>query len=333
MANVGELTTFILGAFKSEDDGRVALYHYLKNFFPSETPITPLLINEFYSEALYSQYWQERKSNLQSDVQEVVQRFFSQSNDPFRLDLLWDISKFQIIQINQSETLCLIVREFEQTITAEGETFRVMPESDSRAISVRRTSLGEVVVRTYSNLARIQGSKLVPLKADQEIFYDPGMELKRGMFHKLRPAQHTQVRFIAEGNQDVMITAQFVNGFAFRQSQTLNLGNISQESRIFFPLKRLERFYIYRPSDPYYMELISTMERALLMLQTHKDGAFEFARQAFDGGQIAFDQIFPDDKALYSRLRELAKWISSPAYARTKEVTNETQRRPTSPSP
>src|ERR1700735_3942604 len=104
MANVGELTNFILGAFKSEDDGRVALYHYLKNFFPIETPITPLLINEFYSEALYSPYWQERKSNLQSDVQEVIQRFFSQSNDPFRLDLLWDISRIQILQIAHSET-------------------------------------------------------------------------------------------------------------------------------------------------------------------------------------------------------------------------------------
>src|SRR5271154_3633092 len=103
MANVGELTTFILGAFKSEDDGRVALYHYLKNFFPTETLITPLLINEFYAEALYSHYWQERKTNLQSDVQEVIQRFFSQSNDPFRLDLLWDISKFQIIPITHSE--------------------------------------------------------------------------------------------------------------------------------------------------------------------------------------------------------------------------------------
>jgi len=325
MANVGELTNFILGAFKSEDDGRVALYHYLKNFFPTETLVSPPLINEFYSEALHNQYWQERKTNLQNDVQEVVQRFFSQGQDSFRLDLLWDISKFQIVPITQSETLCLIVREFEQTVTTEGETFRVMPESESRAISVRRTNLGEVVVRTYSNLTRLQGSKLVPLKSDQEIFYDPGMELKRGALQKLRPAQHTQVRFIVENSKDTLITAQFINGFAFRLSQTVELGNINQESRIFFPLKRLERFYIYRPSDPYYMELISTMERALLMLQTHKEGAFEFARQAFDGGQIAFDQIFPDDKALYSRLRELAKWISSPAYSRRESPPPEAQ--------
>jgi len=323
MANVGDLTNFILGAFKAEDDGRVALYHYLRNFFPLETLVTPQLINEFYSEALYNPYWQERKSNLQNDVQEAVQRFFSQSHEPIRMDLLWDISKFQIVPIHQSETLCLIVREHEQAITLEGETFRVMPESDNRVISVRRTGLGEVVIRTYSNLTRIQGSKLTPLNADQEIFYDPGMELKRGLFQRLRPSPHSLVRFVVEGANDVMITAQFVNGFAFRQSQTLTLGSINQESRIFFPLKRLERFYIYRPSDPYYMELISTMERALLMLQTHKDGAFDFARQAFDSGQIAFDQIFPDDKALYSRLRELAKWISSPAYTRHEAPTPE----------
>jgi hypothetical protein len=330
MASVGDFTTFILGAFKSEEDGRVALYHFLKNFHPVNTAVSPELVNEFYSEALQLNYWQDKKHILQADVQEVIQRFFSQANEPFRLDLLWDLGKLQLIAINHTENLCAIIREFEQGIPlGAGESVRVLPETATRALSIRRSNLGEVVVRTYSNLARLQQTKLQPLAPDQEIFYDPGMELKRGMFQKLKPSLNTQVRFMVDQGPDAVVTAQFVNGFAFRQTQAITFANINQESRIFFPLKRLERFYIYRPSDPYYMELISSIERALLMLQSQKPEAFELARQTFDSGQIAFDQIFPDDKALYSRLRELAKWISSPA-VRSKYAPNESQTNDTS---
>src|SRR4051794_4948194 len=103
MATVGDLTTFILGAFKAEDDGRVALYHFLKNFYSVETAVTPKLINEFYAEALHTQYWQERKSNLQNDIQEVLIRFFSQSHETIRMDQLWDLSATQIILLAHSE--------------------------------------------------------------------------------------------------------------------------------------------------------------------------------------------------------------------------------------
>jgi hypothetical protein len=120
---------------------------------------------------------------------------------------------------------------------------------------------------------------------------------------------------------DSVITAQFVTGYVFRQVQTLTFAHVNQEPRIFFPLKKLERFYIYRPSDPYYADLIKSLEQAVVMLQTKKDGAFDFAKQTFESGQIAFDQIFPDDKVLYSRLRELAKWITSPAFRPPQDVT------------
>ena len=337
MACVGDLTTYILGAFKSDDDGRVALYHYLKNFYPEDITVRPELINDFYSEALHLHHWQEKQVSLQTDVQDVLQRFFSQNSEPFRLDQLWDLSRLQLISLSNSENLCQIVREFEQDRTGEGENIRVIldsaPDCDTHALSIRRTPLGEVVVRTYGNLVRIQGSKLFPLCPSQEVFYDPGMELKRGLVHKLKTGTHSQVRFIIDPGTGTSVSAQFINGFAFRQTQSLSLANINQESRIFFPLKRLERFYIYRPSDPYYMELISTMERALLLLQTRREGAYDFARQAFDGGQIAFDQIFPDDKALYTRLRELAKWITSPGAGKGSTSSETTREHESSPSP
>jgi hypothetical protein len=142
------------------------------------------------------------------------------------------------------------------------------------------------------------------------------MELKLGATQIVRPNPHSRVRFqfSTEGGIDV----QVLNGYAFRQSQTLSIRDIREEPRIFYPLKQLERFYIYRPSDPYYIELTNALDTALQMLQQKTEGGLEYARRVFEGGQIAFDQIFPDDKPLLARLRELAKHLTS----NPRELTN-----------
>jgi hypothetical protein len=314
MATVGEITPFILGALKGEDDGRVALYHYFKNFYSPDVTVSPPLINDFFAECLQLRHWQERKPALYNDITDLIRRFFSSLNQPFRLDQLWDLNRTQIVNLEHTDTLCSIVKAHEDKLTVMGETIRVLVESEGKVISIRRTTLGEVIVRTYSPLARIDGAELFPLAPDQEIFYDAGMELKINALNKIKFNPTSQARFgVYPSQEGQLIYAQFVQGFAFRQNQSLKLHALAEEPRLFFSLKKLERIYINRTSDPYYLELISSLEKALGLLQNKAAGGLEFASQAFESGQIAFDQIFPDDKVLYSRLRELARWISSPA--------------------
>jgi hypothetical protein len=256
----------------------------------------------------------KRRLRLHTDISDLLRRFFSAVNEPFRLDQIWDLPRIQLITLENPDSLCSIIKIYEDKNSVIGENVRVLPDGDGRILSIKRTTLGEVVVRTYSSLARIQGSELLPLGPDQEIFYDAGMELKGNSLNKLRLSPTSQARFglypTKEGN---LIYAQFTQGFAFRQNQSLKLHTLAEESRLFFILKRLERIYINRASDPYYLELITSLDKSLSLLQNKTPGGLDYAGRAFESGQIAFDQIFPDDKALYSRLRELAKWISSPA--------------------
>ncbi|MDZ4678068.1 MAG: hypothetical protein SGI74_11250 [Oligoflexia bacterium] len=302
--------SFILGSLKDEEAGRVGLYHYLKNFSQPQDPVTPDLLNQFFADCLQLPHWQEKKTELYTDIHDLLQRFFSQVGASFMLDQLWNLPRLQLLMVTQIENLYITVRNYEQSFLKEGENLRLIPEGDNRIVAIRKNAQSNVAVRTYNNLVRIQGSSILPLGPDQELHYDAGLELLPQHIQKLKPAPHSQVRFLVHPSG---VEAQFISGFAFRQSQVIKITAISQEPRIFYPLKRLERFYVHRPSDPYYMELITTLDRAIHAVRTHTQGTETFVRQAFEGGQIAFDQIFPDDKALYMRLKELAKLMSGHA--------------------
>lgn len=323
MKTVGELGAYILGSFKDEEAGRVALYHYLKNFCTPQDAVTPEVLNTFFAECLQLPHWQEKKSELYSDIQELLQKFFSQVGNVFSLDKVWDLSRFQLVHIIQAENLYAIVKSFETASLKEKESLRIIPESETRVVIIKKELSGSIIVRSYNNLTRVSGANLIPIMPDQELHYDAGLELQLHRFQRLKPAPHSQVRFNINEHQ---INAQVTSGFAFRQCQIFRLQSLNEDPRIFYPLKRLERFYVHRPSDPYYMELMATLDQAAQMLHNKTDGACTFAQQAFACGQMALDQLFPDDKALYFKLKELVKMIAQvPKSSRFKEVENAEQ--------
>jgi hypothetical protein len=308
MSTISVFNAFNLGSFKDEESGQVALYHYLKNFYHEESQLTPEVINRFFADCLQLPYWQEKRVELYNDILDALKRFFVQAGgSQFTFNQLIDISKIQLISISNPENLFATIQSFEKNMLKEGETLRVLLDGENRALIIKRFYNGDVTVRTYSNLARLASNTILPLTHDQELLYDSNLELRPNATQLLKTAPHSQVRFQIRRES---VTAQFISGFAFRLNQSANFASLSQEPRLFYPLKRLERYYINRSTDPFYVELISTISKAVQMAGNPSDDALAFARQAFEGGQIAFDQIFPDDKALYSRLRELAKLVS-----------------------
>lgn len=304
---LASLTTFILGSLKDENSGRVALYHYIKNFCRMDEALSPAVINRFYAECLQMNYWIEKKADLHADILDMLTRYFHVQRSAFSLEQIWDLSRLQLVPITQAENLFQIVKSHEQAGVKDGEILKTMPEGDLRVIALKKTVEGALEVRTYNNLTRVAGNQLVPLTHDQELFYNEVLELRPGAVQRLRLSPHTQMRFeMAPQN----IIAQTVSGSAFRQSQLSQVKHFTEITTLFFHLKKLERFYIYRGSDPYYIELNSTLDKALELLKRGEQGSLTFGRKVFESAQIAFDQVFPDDKAVYLKLKELAKLLT-----------------------
>lgn len=305
---LGNLAAFILGSLKDENSGRVALYHYIKNFCRTEETLTVKHINDFFAEALQMNFWMERKAELYSDIKELLGRFFSVQKAAFSLDPLWDLPRMQFIALTQGESLFQTVKVYEQSLLKDAETMKIIPDSESRMIVIKRSVQGTLVVRTYNNLVRIQGAHLIPLTHDQQLFYNEVLELQTGVVQSLRFSPHTQMRFDLTANGGAI--AQTISGSAFRQSQLSQLKNLNEMPSLFAHLKRLEKYYVFRASDPYYVELTSSLDKALELVKSHEPRSIAYARNVFESAQIAFDQIFPDDKALYMKLKELAKYLT-----------------------
>src|SRR6185369_14508423 len=113
MKTVQELTTFILGSLKDENGGRVALYHYLRNFFKPDGSVTPQLINQFYREALLLSHWQEKQIDLGTDTFDLLQNYYQ--NDPeFIMGDLLKPQELQLLSIKTFSDMKVIVEETER---------------------------------------------------------------------------------------------------------------------------------------------------------------------------------------------------------------------------
>src|ERR1017187_7775793 len=151
---VSDLTAYILASLKDEESGRVAFYHYLKNLCNPTQVINAKLINTFFAEAMQHPHWQENREALGRDITALLQRFYSQPGivPPFTFDQLWNLPRLQLLMINQIEDLYMIVKASEKEDLADGESLRLIPDGETRMVSLRRSKDGELNVRTFNSL-------------------------------------------------------------------------------------------------------------------------------------------------------------------------------------
>jgi len=93
-------------------------------------------------------------------------------------------------------------------------------------------------------------------------------------------------------------------------------GNLHRYPVLFYPLKRLEQFFINRKSDPMYIELTGLLEKALELMNTGHPEAFKFANAAMERGRLALEHIFPDDKLVRLLINNLEKTLALESAAR-----------------
>src|SRR5690606_12423902 len=80
-----------------------------------------------------------------------------------------------------------------------------------------------------------------------------------------------------------------------------------QTPEIFHPLKALEARYINLNTDPFYLELVTILEKAITLLASNRPESLAMVQSALDRGQFALERIFPHD----SRLKNLVWTLTS----------------------
>ena len=307
MNTTTHLARHMLAMSPNKDASRLCLYHYLIHHCPSETPLTPQLFENFCRMAFMHNHWQKNVLTLSQELQFVLQHY----NETFMLD--WKLSDFvfpdhwQIVSIkNPVEGIHILEKWTRKNFESEQKT-RVFCTKDQNYIVLVQSASGELNVIWTSPQMLVQKAELQPLTTAIQLQYGENLELKPDVAQYLRVGQNTYARFqIREKN----IRGRLIRGYVFQNHLELK-GTINEYPDIYYPLKRMEQFYIDRQSDPDYQELISALEKAIELLKIGHPEARSFGETALDRGQSTLNNIFTNDNVIQTLVNQLSEELES----------------------
>jgi len=316
MAHVSALAQHIFTLEPDKDAARLALYQYLKNLCDATELVNADLINRFYLRSLGFSHWQQSKAHLFNETESLLHHF-QDVHGTLPLNGLLKSNDLQVVAVENLRNLELIThRHLEKTATPY-DRVRVLREGDQRIVAITLQGDRSIKITTYPRVLLLQEGELAPLHSEFSLYYTPELQLSPMMIQQIEVGAHASARFHTgvEG-----LRGSFVRGYTFQKFGSIDGGGLNRYPLLFYPLKRLEQFFVDRKSDPMYLELTSTLEKALDLLgQGVTPDTFRFAHAALERGRLALEHIFPDDKFARLLINNLEKSLalvqaSNPAY-------------------
>ena len=317
MAHVTALAQHILTLGPDKDAARLSFYHYLKNLCDALEPVNSDLINRFFYRVLTFQHWQENKAELWQETMGLLGHYQDTLGQPLPLAGVLRAEDLQVVQAESLKTLEIVVTKYLEKTGSPYDQFRVLREGDDRVIVPVLQGDRSLRVTAYSKALAIRGGELTPLCHEMQVIYTPDLQLHPMLPHQLDIGPHTSARFRSgpEG-----ITGAILRGYTFQKFGSMEGGSLHRHPVLFYPLKRLEQFFVNRKSDPMYIELTGLLEKALELVgdgqhldpqqETSRQEVMKFAEAALERGRLAMEHIFPDDKLVRLLIDNLGKTLA-----------------------
>ena len=292
-ATVISLTQHIFTLEPDKDAARLALYQYLKNLCDASELVNADLVNRFYTRALGFAHWQENKAQLFNETESLLHHF-QDMNGALPLGGLLKSQDLQVITVENLRNLEVVAQKHLEKFATPYDKIRILKEGETRIVAITMQGDRSLKITTYPRALVLQDGDLSPLHQEFSLFYTPDLQLSSMMIQQIETGAHASARFHMgiEG-----LRGAFVRGYTFQKFGSIDGGGLNRYPLLFYPLKRLEQFFVDRKTDPMYLELTSTLEKALDLLgQGVTPDTFRFAHAALERGRLALEHIFPDDK-------------------------------------
>ncbi len=248
-------------------------------------------------------FWQKNTFVLSQELQFTLQHY----NETFMLD--WKLSDFvfpdswQIVSIKNSVEGIYILEKWAGKHFEQGQKIRVFCTKDQNYIVLVQNVSGELNVIRTSPQMLVHKAEFRPLSTDIRLQYTENLDLKPDVAQYLRVEKNTYSRFQIHGKN---LKGMLIRGYVFKNHLEIK-GTLNEYPDIYYPLKRMEQFYIDRQSDPDYKELVSILEKAIEILRMGHPEARSFGETALDRGQSALENIFINDNVLQVLVDQLAR--------------------------
>lgn len=302
MLKVGQLLKFVSDLNPQNTPTRLSFYNFLRGFPHPDDALTTELIEGFFNYCMDYPHWASNKQQLGHEVQFLLENFNSFYQQKFDLAPIRFPQHMQMIEIEHFSDLIDAVSAYVKTLCAEGEKFRILPDQNKRAIAIILRADKGLEVRCFDRKFTIREGRLEPLRKDLVLYYTPELELSSHHTHKIEVAPYITAQFRILKDR---VTGCLLRGYVFQKLQEIKNEPLEEQTRLLFPIKRLEQFFVDRRSDPYYNDLISQLERTCSLVQQGDREALKWASVIQNKAETAVDNIFMGDKLMTLLVRDL----------------------------
>ncbi len=318
--NTLDFAKYLLQLNPQANAARLSLYHYFKNHISTPIPLEVSCIDKFYARALSFSHWRENRKTLEDEVKLCLESFL----ETYQSDIgpVRHASEIQVIELENIADLYEVIKNFMNKLRLEADRIRLLPDNENGIVAMVLKNDGSLFVHYFERSVTIRSGRIEPLGSDLIVKYDQNLEPSRDFQHHLQIQPGITARFqtLTSG-----VTGQFIRGYAFQKMEEFTQIPLNQIPALFYPLKKLERFFVNRATDPLYVELTSLLDQSVSLLREKHPDAVKLGSASFERGQNALNLIFPDDKLLGLLLRELsglllertgqdAKWDQLPKF-------------------
>ena len=307
MAYATNLAQHILTLEPDKDAARLCFYHYLKNLCEAQELINSELMNRFFSRALTFAHWQENKLQLFSEVTSILHHYQETHHVNLPVNEMMRAEQIQVVNAETLRTLELVIARYVERHASPYDQYRILPEGDDKIVCLTLQGDRSLRATVFPKVLAIREGELTPLCQDFTLYYSADLQLHPMMIHQIEAGPHAAARFFvnADGVHGIV-----TRGYTFQKYSVMDGGGLHKFPVLFYPLKRLEQFFVNRKSDPMYIELTGLLEKALELMSTNHPEAVKFASAAIDRGRLALEHIFPDDRLVRLLINNLEKTLA-----------------------
>lgn len=314
MRTNGDFGKFLYEQRPQSNQGLLAFYNYVRLFTDLHAPFLPETVLNFYIKALSFEHWQQNALELSQITFHVLFKFLGPDINAKAWANLKKPEQIQIVKIKDHRDQLEIIKQY-LPLNVQSQIFA---DKNNIAHAVIALPQGRIQVRTFNDLGYIHNGKILPLVQDRILDYDKNLELIPNKKQQLQISPFVTAHFTV---RDEMIVGDYIRGYTFQSFQKIELHGFHQDSNILYSLKKIERFFIDRSTEPLYVELVQVLEQTLDFLRRDLTGSAELGKKAYIRGQNALENIFVDDKMLAVLLNEIHTYIGHSLDQSDKENT------------
>lgn len=317
---ISQVLKFISEVNPQNTPARLAFYNFLKGFCSADAELTPDILNTFFEYCLDYPHWASNRTLLDHEIRYLLENFNKYFELNFDLSGIRFPLNIQIVEIEGLKEHLAVARRYSEAFLPKETQHRLLMDQNKKVLLIALHADQSLEIHSFDKKFIIKDGQLEPLRKGLALYYDSDLELKQDTLQQLEIAPFLTAQFQVHNG---LASGQVLRGYVFQKFMEFKKQKIEEQTKIYFPIKRIEQFFIKRTSDSYYQQLIHQIERTLSLLQDNDSDAILGSSLILNKAEAALEQIYNGDKLLSLLVRDLRLLSANAKSVSINKVMNE----------